>query len=113
MDDANIYKMNGKTFVGSYAKVEIEVDGKKEMLDIADKTPNVFSDISILAVGEQKDINLLLGLNPTHISTYSLIIEPHTKLYIDGCEYIDEDIDNNIKIQLDNPYLKQNPCCWP
>ena len=50
MDDANIYKMNSRTFVGSYAKVEIEVDGKKEVLDVVDKTPNVFSDVSILSV---------------------------------------------------------------
>lgn len=41
----------------------------------------------------KKDINLLLKLKIPHISCYSLIIEPHTKLYNDNIEYIDEDLD--------------------
>ena len=39
------------------------------------------------------DINNFLSLDITHISTYSLIIEPHTKLYIENNSYIDEDLD--------------------
>lgn len=39
------------------------------------------------------DIDLFLDLDIPHISTYSLIIEPHTKLYIDNIKEIDEDID--------------------
>ena len=50
MEDANIYKMNGKTFVGSYAKVEAEIDGKKEVLSVTDRTPGALSDISLLEV---------------------------------------------------------------
>lgn len=41
----------------------------------------------------KKDINLLLKLKIPHISCYSLIIEPHTKLYNDNIEYIEEDLD--------------------
>ncbi|MDD4547662.1 MAG: radical SAM family heme chaperone HemW [Bacilli bacterium] len=40
-----------------------------------------------------EDLDDFLRLDITHISTYSLIIEPHTKLYIDKTDYIDETID--------------------
>ncbi|MEG0977529.1 MAG: radical SAM family heme chaperone HemW [Bacilli bacterium] len=40
-----------------------------------------------------KDLNLFLKLKPTHISTYSLIIEENTKLYIEGAKNIDEELD--------------------
>ena len=39
------------------------------------------------------DLEKFLELDITHISTYSLIIEPHTKLYIDNESNIDEDLD--------------------
>ena len=41
----------------------------------------------------KKDINQLLKLDIPHISTYSLIIEEHTKLKIKGIKEIDEDLD--------------------
>lgn len=34
----------------------------------------------------KKDIEVFLSLSVPHISVYSLILEPHTKLYIDGYE---------------------------
>ncbi len=40
-----------------------------------------------------KDIDIFLSLNIEHISCYSLMIEPNTKLYIDKEKTIDEDID--------------------
>ena len=40
-----------------------------------------------------KDLEFILKLNINHISTYSLIIEPNTKLYIDHEENISEDLD--------------------
>lgn len=43
-----------------------------------------------------QDINEFLKLDITHISTYSLIIEPHTKLYIDKIKNIDEDLDRKM-----------------
>ena len=39
------------------------------------------------------DIDEFLNLDITHISTYSLIIEPNTKIFIDNYKNIDEDLD--------------------
>ena len=41
----------------------------------------------------KKDLDNLIKLNVNHISTYSLMIEPHTILYINKEKNIDEDID--------------------
>lgn len=59
---------------------------------------NINLDLMYAIPGEKlsvlkKDINKLLKLNPTHISTYSLIIEEHTKMKINGEEYINEELD--------------------
>ena len=42
------------------------------------------------------DIDMFLKLGISHISTYSLILEEHTKLFVDGVSNIDEDIDRNM-----------------
>lgn len=39
------------------------------------------------------DINMFLKLDVNHISTYSLIIEPRTILYVNKVEYIDDELD--------------------
>jgi len=44
----------------------------------------------------KEDLNFFISLDIPHISTYSLIIEPHTKLYIDNIKNIDEDIDEEM-----------------
>ena len=41
----------------------------------------------------KKDINEILKLDVSHISTYSLIIEPHTAFYNKGIKPIDEELD--------------------
>ncbi len=41
----------------------------------------------------ENDLDFILSLDVNHISTYSLIIEPHTKIYIDNVTNIDEDLD--------------------
>lgn len=41
----------------------------------------------------EKDIDMFLGFEINHISTYSLIINEHTKLYIDNVRNIDENLD--------------------
>lgn len=46
-------------------------------------------DLSIL----KSDLDFILSLDIEHISTYSLMIEEHTKLFIKGIKYIDEDLD--------------------
>lgn len=42
------------------------------------------------------DIDMFLSLDINHISTYSLILEEHTKLYVDGVSSIDEDMDRSM-----------------
>jgi len=53
----------------------------------------------------KEDIETLLKLEIPHISTYSLILEPHTKLYIKNYEIKNEDTKNEEYI---NKVLKQN-----
>lgn len=53
------------------------------------------------------DLNFYLSLDIPHISTYSLIIEPNTKLYINNIENIDEDLDYEM-YELINKILKEN-----
>lgn len=55
----------------------------------------------------KEDLDFYLSLDIPHISTYSLIIEPNTKLYIDGIQNIDEDIDYEM-YKLINKTLKEN-----
>lgn len=54
-----------------------------------------------------EDIDTLIKLDITHISTYSLIIEPNTKLYITNTNNIDEELDYKM-YKLINKKLKQN-----
>ena len=44
----------------------------------------------------KSDISKFLELDIPHISCYSLILEEHTKLYIDKHDYIDQDKDNKM-----------------
>ena len=44
----------------------------------------------------KKDLRKLIKLEPKHISTYSLMIEDHTKLKIEGKEYISEELDRKM-----------------
>lgn len=55
----------------------------------------------------EEDIDKIIKLNPTHISTYSLIIEPNTKLYIEDYKNIDEDLDRKMYEKIQKK-LKQN-----
>jgi len=41
----------------------------------------------------KEDLNFFISLDVNHISTYSLIIEPNTKLYINNIKNIDEQLD--------------------
>lgn len=43
----------------------------------------------------KKDIKQILKLNPDHVSTYSLMIEPHTLLTANKIEPISEDLDSD------------------
>lgn len=59
-------------------------------LDLMYAIPN--EKLSVL----KTDIKKILKLNPTHISTYSLILEDHTKLKNEKVEYISEDLDSKM-----------------
>ncbi len=48
------------------------------------------------------DLDKYLSLNPNHISCYSLMIEPHTKLYINKVKQIDEDLDYEMYKLIEN-----------
>lgn len=56
------------------------------------------------------DLTFVIGLNPTHISIYSLIIEEHTKIFIDKIKPINEELEeemyyNIIKLLKDKGYI--------
>lgn len=55
----------------------------------------------------KNDLNEILKLNPKHISAYSLIIEPHTKLFIKNYQRLDEDTDRNM-YEILTETLKEN-----
>ena len=55
----------------------------------------------------KKDLRLLVKLKPTHISTYSLQIEEHTKIYNEGIINISEDLDYQM-YNLIIKYLKKH-----
>ena len=94
-------------------------------LDLMYAIPN--EDLDVL----DKDIDFILSLKPEHISCYSLIIEDNTKLSINGCKYIEEELDskmynlicnklsnNNYKhyeisnFCKDGYYSRHNMCYW-
>lgn len=55
------------------------------------------------------DLDFYLSLDVSHISTYSLMIEPNTKMYINGVKNIDEELDFKmynliLKKLIDNGY---------
>ena len=54
----------------------------------------------------KEDINKFLELDIPHISCYSLILEEHTKLYIDNYQNIDDDIDNKMYEYIRDTLIK-------
>lgn len=80
----------------------------KEIIGIARKLDfkNINLDLMYAIPGEtidelEEDLNFIISLDPDHISTYSLIIEENTKLYLNNTKEIDEDLD----------YLMYNKIC--
>lgn len=55
----------------------------------------------------EKDLDFILSLNVEHISTYSLIIEPHTKISINNTKPIAEELDEEMYNLIRNK-LKAN-----
>ena len=85
-------------------KILTELNRKVNIKNI-EKAFNYFDNINIdLMYGFKnqsmdilkKDIKKIIKLNPTHISTYSLILEPNTKLFIDNYTTVSEDTDRKM-----------------
>ena len=102
-----------ETFNKKYLKF---LNRKEFNLDVLEYAKKHFDNINvdlIYAIPNEtiedlnKDIDEFLKLNLNHISLYSLIIEPHTKLYIDKIKNIDEDLDYEM-YQLIDKRLKEN-----
>ena len=90
---------------------------KKESLKKIKLVKKYFENINIdlmYAVPNQsikslkKDIKTCLKLKVPHVSCYSLIIEPHTKLYNENTNYIDEEIDYKMYKIIDKKLKKYN-----
>ena len=86
----------------------------KEKIKLAKKVgfKNINIDLIYAIEGQtlkdlENDLYKFLKLDITHISTYSLIIEPNTILYIKGTKEIDEDLDYEMYNLICNK-LKEN-----
>lgn len=82
---------------------EISYDDLEEKITLIRKRgiENINLDLMYAVPGEKlsvlkQDIKKLISLHPTHISTYSLILENHTKLKNENTEYISEDLDRKM-----------------
>ncbi len=54
-----------------------------------------------------EDLEFIMNLNPEHISTYSCMIEPNTKLYLNKVKAIDEDLDFKMYQKICNKLKKK------
>lgn len=82
---------------------EIDYDDLEKKLELIRRRGinNINLDLMYAIPGEKinilkQDLKKIIRLNPTHISTYSLILEDHTKLKNDNVELIDEDTDRKM-----------------
>ena len=55
-----------------------------------------------------EDLDFVSSLSPTHISIYSLIIEEHTKIYIDKVKPIDEELESKMYYKIIEYLEKKN-----
>lgn len=80
----------------------------KDKLNLAKKYfSNINIDLIYAVPGEtidilEKDVDLFLSLGITHISTYSLMIEEHTKLGVKKILPISEDLDKKMYEKIDS-----------
>lgn len=82
---------------------EIDYDDLEKKLELIRRRgiKNINLDLMYAIPNEKintlkQDLKKLIKLNPTHISTYSLILEDHTKLKNDKIELVDEDTDRKM-----------------
>ena len=122
IDKINLFKSYGinrisvgvETFDSEIGKILGRCHDEDMIFDNIYLLKKYFSNISIdLIYGVtsdiekvKNDINKFLELDIPHVSCYSLILEEHTKLYIDKREYIDEDIDREMYEYINNTLVK-------
>lgn len=82
---------------------EIDYDDLEQKLELIRRRgiTNINLDLMYAIPNEKlsivkQDVKKILKLNPTHISTYSLILEDHTKLKNEKIELISEDLDRKM-----------------
>jgi oxygen-independent coproporphyrinogen-3 oxidase len=108
-----------QTFNDTYLKLLGREINKMQIYELLDFSRTIgFNNINLdlmYALSNQsindlkEDLDIFLRLKPEHISCYSLMIEPNTKLYISNIKPIDEDLDYNLyktieKTLTDNEY---------
>ena len=101
-NNVNRLSIGIETFNDKFLKYLNRNHKKDQIFDIIGYAKELFDNINIdLIYGIKNeslddlkyDIDNFLKLDINHISTYSLIIEPHTKLYINNEQNIDEELD--------------------
>ena len=100
LSGVNRLSIGVQTFNDKYLNRNHSVDMIKDKISLAKQIG--FKNINIDLIYALKDetiedlkydLDRFLELDITHISTYSLIIEPHTKLYINNESNVDEELD--------------------
>jgi oxygen-independent coproporphyrinogen-3 oxidase len=101
-NNVNRLSIGIESFNDKFLKYLNRNHNKKQIFEIIEYAKKLFDNINIDLIYGLKnqtlddlkyDLNEFLKLGINHISTYSLIIEPHTKLYIDNESNIDEDLE--------------------
>lgn len=101
-NSVNRLSIGVQTFNDEYLKYLNRFHNKDDVFNIVKYAKKYFNNINIdliygiknQTLDELKnDIDLFLKLDINHISTYSLLIEPHTKLFIEKEKNIDEELE--------------------
>ncbi|MEG2322342.1 MAG: radical SAM family heme chaperone HemW [Bacilli bacterium] len=86
---------------------------KDKVLEIKQYIDNINLDLMYALESEtlsilKEDLSFYLSLDVKHISTYSLMICPHTMVYINGVKPIDEDLDCDMYELIDKTLINYN-----
>ena len=104
-----------ETFNNKFLKYLNRSHNNKDVFEIIEYAKTLFDNINIDLIYGLKnetlddlksDIDKFLKLDINHISTYSLIIEPHTVLYINNEKNIDEELEYNMYNYICNELKK-------
>ncbi len=115
-NEVNRISIGVQTFNEKYEKVLNRSINKKEIINKVNLTKKYFSNINLdlmyalpnETINDLKnDLKEFIKLDVKHISTYSLIVEKHTKLYIENLKEIDEDLQYRM-YELINKELTKN-----